>query len=81
MLLSQQQKAICGSDRLAAPLGMGSCSCPHCLNPDPRPQPDPTVTYSRIFYNPTILGGIFAHLLSPIYNDSLTIIFLLPLNW
>lgn len=57
MLLSQQQKEIYGSDRLVAPLGMGSCSCPLRLNLDPHPQPDPAVTYSRIFCNLTHFGG------------------------
>lgn len=57
MLLSQQQKDICGSDRPAAPLGMASCPCPLRPNLDPHPQPDPAVTSSRIFRNPTRFGG------------------------
>lgn len=56
MLLSQQQKEICGSDKLLAPLGTGSCSFPHRLNVDQHSQLYPTGTYSRVFWNPTIEG-------------------------
>lgn len=41
MLLSQQQKEICGSDKLVAPLGMGSCALPPALNLDQHSQPYP----------------------------------------
>ncbi|XP_057587780.1 zinc finger protein 862 isoform X2 [Hippopotamus amphibius kiboko] len=44
MLLSQQQKEMCGSDELVAPLGMGSSSRSHGLNLGP------TIASPELFY-------------------------------
>lgn len=70
MLLSQQQKEICGSDKLVAPLGMGSYSLPHHLNLDQHSRLYPTATYLRIFWTPTIFFRpvYIIYLLSPICN-------------
>ena len=70
MLLSQQQKEICGSDKLVAQLGMGSCSLSHHLSLDHHSKLYPIMTYLRIFWYPTIFFRpvYIIHLLSPICN-------------
>lgn len=87
MLLSQQQKEICGSDKLVAPLGMGPCSLPHRLGLGQHSKSYPTLPYWRIFWNPTIFfRPVYTiHLRSPLCNltaqDSRTTLSLLLVRW
>lgn len=84
MLLSQQQK-ICGSDKMLALLGTGSCSLPLRLNVISIPnciQLGHTREFSGIL---PLREDISIHLFSLISNltahDSLITFSLLPLNW
>lgn len=72
MLLSQQQQEICASDKLGAPLGMGSHSLPCRLNPHWLPHPYPTMTPLRISWNPAVPFRPLhpVHLLSPVSHLS-----------
>ncbi|KAK2505954.1 hypothetical protein MC885_001649 [Smutsia gigantea] len=72
MLLSQQQKEICASDKLGVSLGTGSHSLPCRLNPRWLPHPYPTMTPLRMFWNPAISFRPLhpVHLLGPVSNLS-----------
>lgn len=70
MLLSQQQKDICGSERLVAPLGTDFCQLPYHLSLDQHSRLYPTMIHLRIFWTPTIFfrSVYIIHLLSPMCN-------------